>query len=460
MRRSQTARRFRPGRGLLAGLAGLALLAAAACQAAGGLVGPAQPVTLRFTYWGSPVEREATERMVQAFEAANPDIQVEALHYQNAEYIDQLSALFSRGTPPDVGYLFETYAPDWASQGRLLDLTDVFAADPELSGRLPDTYYAYAPGRLLGTATAIEIMVLFYNKALFDQAGVPYPPADPDQAWTWDEFIDAARRLTVDVEGNHPGDADFDPNRVVTFGVAFDTSQWYGYFPFIYSNGGEVVNEDGTALLLDSPEAIEAIQELSDLMWVHHVMPTPEQARSLPARDVMLQTGQLAMDIGGQWALLDYASMTGVEVGLAVLPKFQRPATIMLGSPTVIFAGTRHQEAAVRFYKFHNDPRQVDLYARGLWMPLQESYYTEPAAMASWLDNPAHPPEAADALVRYTLCCAVRAPFFYVRNFGQITTEVIQPAADLVWNNRSAALVALRQAVTHAQPLMAGRWDR
>lgn len=435
------------------------LVALAACQA-GGLVGPREPVTLRFTYWGSAIEREATEQMVRAFEAANPDIRVEALHFQNSEYIDQLSALFSRGTPPDVGYLFETYAPEWASQGRVLDLTDIIAADPELSARLPDTYYSFAPGRLLGTSTAVEIMVLFYNKALFDRAGLPYPPADPAEAWTWDEFIDAARRLTVDVDGNHPGNAAFDPNRIVTFGAAFDTSQWYGYFPFIYSNDGQVVNEEGTALLLDSPEAIEAVQELADLMWVHHVMPTPEQQRSLPSRDVMLQTSQLAMEIGGQWQLLDYASMTGVEVGLAVLPRFQKPATIILGSPTVVFAGTPHRDAAVRFYKFHNDPRQVDLYARGLWMPLQQSYYTEPEAMASWLDNPAHPPEAVDALVSYTLCCAVRAPFFTVKNFGQITTEVIQPAVDLVWNNRSPALVALRQAVAQAQPMMAGRWDR
>jgi multiple sugar transport system substrate-binding protein len=136
------------------------------------------------------------------------------------------------------------------------------------------------------------------------------------------------------------------------------------------------------------------------------------------------------------------------------------PRTIILGSPTVIFAGTRHLDAAVRFYKFHNDPQAVDLYARGLWMPLELTYYTDPARISAWLSNPAHPPEAGQALVEYTLCCAVQAPHFFVKNMGQITTEVIEPALDRVWNNRATAAEALAEAGEQAQPLLAGRWDR
>jgi multiple sugar transport system substrate-binding protein len=303
-------------------------------------------------------------------------------------------------------------------------------------------------------------MLLFYNKAVFDAAGVSYPPAAAEDAWTWDEFLDAARKLTRDVSGRHPGEPGFDPDQISMYGVSFETDQWYGYLPFIYSNGGEVVDESGSRLLLDSPQAVEAIQRLADLMWVQHVMPTPEQQRSLPASDALMQTGQLAMDIRGQWKLLDYASMEGLDFGVAVLPKMKEPKTIILGSPTVIFSGAQHLEAAVEFYKFHNDPKVVDLYARGLWMPLQQSYYTDPNAITSWIDNPAHPPESLDAIVHYTLCCVVRAPHYYVKNFGQITLEVIQPAVERVWNNEAGAAEALRQAVRNAEGLLAGRWDR
>ena len=432
----------------------------AACQAGLSATPTPAPVTLRFTYWGSPVEKEAIERMVRAFESANPAIRVDARHLPNAQSLPPPPAMPASGSPPDVGYLFETHAAEWASQGKVLDLTDVFQSDLELAARLPETFYYFAPGRTLGTSTASEIVVLFYNRAVFDRAGLPYPPARADQAWTWDEFVAVARRLTVDVNGRHPGDPGFDPDQVQTYGVSFDKDFWYGYFPFIYSNGGEVVDEAGQRLQLDAPEAVEAIQKLADLMWVDGVMPTPEKQRHLPASDALLQTGQLAMDIRGQWKLLDYASLQGLDVGIAVLPKLQQPRTVILGSPTVIFAGTPHRAEALKFYKFHNDPQAVDLYARGLWMPLQRAYYTEPTAMAAWLNNPAHPPEAAAALVDYTLCCVVRAPHYDVKNFGRITTEVIQPAVDRIWAGQAGAAEALAQAVQDAAPLLAGRWDR
>ena len=438
---------------------GLLLAGLAACQPAPASTTP-NPVTLRFTYWGSPIEKAAIERMVQAFEIANPDIDVEPIHIPNSEYIARVSAMLATGEAPDVGYLFETHAPQWAQDGKVLDLTPMVEGDPELSSRLPETYYYFAPDRTLGTSTSTEIMVMFYNRAVFDAAGLPYPPARAEDAWTWDEFVDVARRLTVDANGLHPGDAGFDVNRISTYGVSFEEDAWYGYLPFIYSNGGSVVNDEGTALLLNSPEAVEAIQRLRDLMWVHHVMPTPEQQRQLPTSDAMMQTRQLAMDIRGQWKLLDYASMDGLDFGVAVLPKMREAKTIILGSPTVIFAGTQHTEEAIKFYKFHNDPKAVDLYGRGLWMPLQQSYYLQPDAISSWIDNPAHPPESRSAIVEYTLCCVVRTPHYYVKNFGQITTDVIQPAVDRVWNNEATSAEAMAQAVEDAAALMAGRWDR
>lgn len=438
----------------------------AACGSPRAAVNPAptptstpRTVTLHFTYWGSDVEHAAVQNTVQAFEAANPYIQVNAEHIGNAEYVARLSAMFAAGSPPDVGYLFETHAALWASAGKVLDLTEVFRADPLLAGRLPETFYYYAPGKTLGTSTASETTVMFYNKDVFDQAGLAYPPSDPAQAWTWDEFLAAARRLTTDSAGLHPDEPGFDPDQVNAYGVTL-AKEWWAYYPFIYSNGGQIVNEDGTRLLVDSPEALEAIQALANLMWVDRVAPTPDTLRQLPSPEVLFQTGQLGMLIDGQWKLLDLASMDGVNYGVAVLPKLKEPRTIIFGSPTVIFAGTHHLDAAIKFYKFHNDPQVADLYERGLWMPLDSAYYTEPDRIDAWLDNSAHPPEARGALVDYTLCCVVRAPHYYVKNFGQIDAEVIQPAMDRVWWNMSTPAEAMAAAVAESALLMAGRWDQ
>ena len=84
-----------------------------------------------------------------------------------------------------------------------------------------------------------------------------------------------------------------------------------------------MVNEDGTRLLLDSPEATEAMQKMADLMWVQHVAPTPMQDQNLPDYVTMLQTGNLAMHISGHWSLLDYCIRRGPAVWGGCPPKVQ-----------------------------------------------------------------------------------------------------------------------------------------
>jgi multiple sugar transport system substrate-binding protein len=423
---------------------------------------PAQPVTkLRFTYWGSEMEKAAIEQMVATFEGANPDVDVEPIQIPYDEYTARITSMMKNGEAPDVGYLSGLQAPVWAQEGKLLDLTDLIQNDPSLSTTLLASRYYYAPGRVAGVNTAVEATLLFYNKTLFDEAGVPYPPSDPTKAWTWDEFVEAAKKLTIDVNGKHPGENGFDPEKILTYGVAFDKIyEGWTIYPFIFSNGGQLVNEDGTRLLLDSPEATEAMQKLADLMWVQHVAPTPVQDQNLPGYVTMLQTDNLAMHISGHWSLLDYASVKDLQFGVAVLPKFKEPVTVVLGSPTVIFAGTRNKEAAIRFYKFHNNPEAVDLFARGLWMPLQKSYYTEPEKMKIWLDNPAHPVEMRLAFTDYVVNYSVPLPSYYLRNYTQVLDVALRPAMNRIWNNEASAAEAFAEAVRLAEPLMQGRWDQ
>jgi multiple sugar transport system substrate-binding protein len=436
------------------------VLALTACQPY--TPAPIQPKTkLRFTYWGSEMERAAIEQMVTAFETANPDIDVESIQIPYDEYTAQITAMMKNGQAPDVGYLSGLQAPVWAREGKLMDLTDLIQNDPLLSTTLLASRYYYAPGKVAGVNTAVEATLLFYNKALFDEAGLPYPPSDPTKAWTWDEFIAVAQKLTRDGNGKHPGEAGFNPEKISTYGVAFDKIyEGWTVYPFIFSNGGQMVNEDGTRLLLDSPEATEALQKLADLMWVQHVAPTPVQDQNLPGYVTMLQTGNLAMHISGHWSLIDYASVKDLQFGVAVLPRFKQPVTVVLGSPTVIFAGTQNKEAAVRFYKFHNNPEAVDLFARGLWMPLQKSYYTEPEKMNIWLDNPAHPVEMRLAFTDYVVNYSVPLPSYYLRNYTQVLDIALRPALNSLWNNEASAAEAFAEAVRVAEPLMQGRWDK
>jgi multiple sugar transport system substrate-binding protein len=420
----------------------------------------AQSAELLFTYWGSPQEKAAVESMVADFMAQHPDIRVRAQHIPNTSYAEKMSTMLASGDPPDVAYLFETQALPWAQEGRLMDLSAYFQSDPEASSRLENTYYNYGDGKTLGTNTAGETMVMYYNKALFDEVGLEYPPSRAEEAWTWDEFVEVAKKLTKDGNGNDATSPDFDPNNIQTYGISF--AQWWGgYLPFVLSNGGGLANEEGTEFTLDQPEAVEALQKMQDLIYVHHVAPTPTQAAAFPSADIMMQTGKVAMTIDGHWKVLDFSQLPGLNWSVGVLPYFKEPVTVMLGAPTVIFASTEYPDAAFEFYKFHNNPEYVDLFRKGLWMPLQKEYYTDEAKMNAWLNGQegVYPPEAKDVFVDYTLNhTPYQPPTYWLKNYAQIESEAINPAMELLWSGKATAQEAMNQAAERAAPLMEGRW--
>lgn len=413
---------------------------------------------LLFTFWGSPQEKAAVESMVADFTEQYPDITVRAQHIPS-NYTEKVTAMLASGDPPDVAYLSENVALPWAAEGTLLDLTDYFSEDSEASSRLPSTYFRYSDGKIMGTNTAAETIILFYNRTLFEEAGVDVPPSKAVDAWTWDEFLEVAKKLTKDRNGNDATSPDFDPNNIDTYGVSFNQG-FGGWLPFVYSNGGQYVSEDGTELLLNQPEAVEVLQKLQDLIQVHHVSPTPAQTKAFPSADVMMQSGKLAMTVDGHWQVLNLSQL-GMDWGMAVLPKFKEPTTVIVGAPTVIFANTEYPNAAFEFYKFHNNPEYVDLFRKGLWMPLQEAYYTDPEKIAEWLDaeEGVYPPEARDVLVDYTLNYAPnQPPAYWLRNVGQLESEVLTPALEQLWNGTLSAQAAMDQAAEKAKPLLEGRW--
>ena len=173
---------------------------------------PTQPVTkLKFTYWGSEMEKAAIEQMVAAFEKRNPDIDVDAIQIPYEEYLARVTAMMQNGESPDVGYLSGYAGTDLGKRRQTLDMTDLIENDPQLSTTLLATRYYYAPGKIAGVNTAVEAPCCSITKRCFDEAGVPYPPSDPAKAWTWDEFVAAAEKLTSDINGKHPGEDWFRP---------------------------------------------------------------------------------------------------------------------------------------------------------------------------------------------------------------------------------------------------------
>lgn len=423
---------------------------------------PSEPVEIHMTFWGTAQEKEAVEAVAQAYMDENPGITVVAEHVPNDAYSQRITTMLASGSPPDLAYLETTVAEQLAIEGQLLDFTPYFEDDPEASQYLSQLQFHY-DDVYGGDAIAGEAMILYYNKDLFDAAGLDYPPSQVENAWSWDEFVDVAKQLTIDRSGNDATSADFNSDDVAQYGVDFQR-WWGGWMTAIYQGGNDFANEDGTALTINEPDAVDALQKYQDLIFSDNVAP-PASVLSSSSSDALFSAGQLAMMINGHWKVLDFSQDDALNWGMAVLPVIgDEPFTGQILAPIVGFAATEHPDEVVEFYKFLRRPSEANpLYAQGLWMPVSAAYYEDPDLTAQWLDAipGVYPEEARDVLIDYVPNYSQRPlPTQWLKNLGQIQNEAIQPAIDLIWAGEATAQEAMDQAVETAAPLMQGRWDR
>jgi multiple sugar transport system substrate-binding protein len=446
-----------------AGIALLACMVLSAMVYAGGGKQAASDgtVTLKFTYWGSPVERQAVEKALAAFERNNPGIKVDAQHIPT-EYLEKITAMVAADMAPDVVYLDDTVATAWGTEGKLVNVYELLQNDTELKREdfLDAIWYKWSANAAVGTNTALETAAIFYNKDMFTAAGIAPPPARPEDAWTWDQFVKVAKQLTLDNTGKHPDDPGFNPNNIVQYGVQWGTAIWE-WMTMVYSNGGRFLKEDGSAIALTQPAAYEAIQKVADLMNVHHVAPSPVAAKSIPEPSTALMTKRVAMVMGGQWVLLDLGSNTGLNFDIGVLPKMKNNyVTVVLGAPTAIFKSTKHLAESWKLFKWLANPESsLDLMQGGLWMPLLKNWYTDETLIARWAQgNRAHPPSYRTAVMDAAMKYGMPVPVYNVKNYEKIA-NIINPALDPVWLGERTAEQALKGIESQANREVNGFFD-
>ncbi len=147
------------------------------------------PVTLSLAAWGLTTSTDF-QTLTDAFHTANPDVTVELTEYDATDYDTQLTADLAAGSAPDL-YPIKTITtfPTYQEGGQLLDVTDVTDA---LGDDYPGIDYYTADDAAYAVPYRQDAWYLYYNKDLFDLAGVDYP----DGTWTWDDYDDAAVELT------------------------------------------------------------------------------------------------------------------------------------------------------------------------------------------------------------------------------------------------------------------------
>jgi multiple sugar transport system substrate-binding protein len=421
-----------------------------------------EPVTLKFTYWGSPDEKKAIEGACAKFTEKYPWIKVEAVQIPNSDYNAKLTAMSAGNDIPDTGYMTGDLGDTWANEGKFANLFDMFAKDTELKKEdfLDYIWYKLTPDNAWGISTAGECFGLYYNKDLVKAAGVDKLPTTAETAMSWDEFVDLAKKLTLDKNGKTAADPGFDPKNIKQYGFMFET--WdQPINNFIYSNGGAWTSEDGKDFALNSPEAADAIQKLADLINVYHVAPSPLAAKSLPAMATALQSNLTAMCLGGQWINLDLGNAKA-NYDIGVLPVMKKSITIGLSGATVFFKESKHPEEGWQLFKWMSDPAgAIELYSGGLWMPTLKKWYTDPDLVSKWVDaNPAaHPAGFKEAMMDQLMKNGVPQPQYYLKNYAKLA-PIVTSSWDQVWLGKKTAAEALAEMEPKAKAEYKGRYDR
>ena len=414
------------------------LVLAASCFAAG-------PAKITYIYWGSPAEDTAIQKALKDFEAAHPGITAEPMYLAvtgtGTEYNAKMKAMAASDTLPDLGYFRPEEFDNYAKNGFFLDLTDLAKRDGMIKDYLPTTWLSNN-GKIYGAYTAAECQVLYYNKNVLQDAGVPTPPADYTKGWSWSQFVSYLKKITTDRNGKHPGDAGFDVKKVLQWGIRYEL--WtFMLYPTVWGNGGGFFSKDGKQVLLDKPETIEAIQRLADLMLKDQVMPPTSSTTSMAAAQTQLQTGQIGFYVSGQWELLDFGKK-GFPYGVGALPIHKTPAQIYLSGANVIFNSTKHPQEAWELQKWMMTPdATLGLYSEGLWMPTKASWYTNPTDLAKWISNAVHPEGFKGAVVD-SMKVAQLEPRLV--NNAELITTYVTPALDSVWTGKATAKDALTKA--------------
>lgn len=281
------------------------------------------PVTITFCNFNSSGGNEETlAAMYEEFQKEYPDITVEIETIGYDDYFTQMQTRVAGGTAPDCYELnIENFAA-YASKGVLAEITGV-----DTSGINATALDAFnVNGKQYGVPGCFSNVLLFYNKDLFDRAGIDYPTDN----WTWDDAQAAAEAISA-LEENVYGI--YAP---ITYNEFFKVAAQYG---------GSLLNEDKTEFTVNSKENIEAANMMISRIIDSNVQPAEEQMGGMGDWD-LFESGRLGMIPTGIWAFGTFADACDFNWDICVEPGGTNKATHFFSNAFVINADSTKQDAA------------------------------------------------------------------------------------------------------------------
>lgn len=358
--------------GLAAGISFLAL-------------GSAQAVEIEYWQYVFDSRVQAMDKLIANFEAANPDITVKQTTFPYADYQTRVVAAKVAGQGPDVVQLFYGWLDQFVSGGLIQPLDPAVFPHAEIESDFFPIVSAMKRGDdYYGLPTAVRSLALFYNKAIFAEAGIEAPD-------NLEELL-AAAEATVKRDG-----AGNITSAGITMDMAGQDHHWWREV-LIRQNGGEPYDAEGN-VAYDSPAGAAALKFYTDLQTEHNV----GLVGFMDEGQAAFRAGLAAMTIDGTFRLGAFAS-NPFEWGVVELPA---DANGMRSNYSSYFANAigataqgEELEAAQKFL----------------------AYISSPEAMEVWLETVGELPARRDvALTEKNLADPILAPFLKGLDYAHTT---------------------------------------
>jgi multiple sugar transport system substrate-binding protein len=283
-------------------LAVVAAAGLAACGSGNAASGGSKSIEIWEGYTGA--EATTFKHLVAQYDKAHPGVTVSSLYVNNDYTLQKVQTAVVGGSPPDIAYLYGSWAPNVAKISGVVTLTKVV----QQTGVNWNDFWvgerdvATVNGRVIGIPALVDNLAVVYNKKLFAKAHL----APPGPNWTWTQFMADAKKLT-------------DP-AIKQYGTAYVTpgtedTVWH-WEALLWEAGGQLLNASNTKAAFDSPAGLQSLTTLRTMAVTDHSMyldPTDSAYANL------FNSGKIGMLVTGPW---DLSGFPNVHYGVQIMPSF------------------------------------------------------------------------------------------------------------------------------------------
>jgi multiple sugar transport system substrate-binding protein len=392
---------------------------------------PPAIATITWAFWGNPGEIETNEAVIKAFEEEHPNVKVAVIHAPWSDFFQKIEVMFAGGTGPDVLFGPFRFAPLGVLRplDDFVDLTGHDLAD-YWPGLIKTKIYE---GKLYALPRDTAPNCMYYDKDIFDDAGVDYPTHD----WTWDDFLTAADKLTIKEASG----------RVSQYALGMEGGKWRLW---VFQQGLDVLDdiENPSKCMLTEDGAIKAIQFFGDLMNKHRYAMRSTELDAAGGDFGALQTKQVATIIQNASRVPVFNTNPDIHYAVSTVPypADGKRANFLGGAGYGIttFCPPERLDASYEFLLYLQEEGAYIFAETGVAVPARMSV----AENSDFL-------KAAEGMDAFLVEAKVGRSSPVIKEWSEIYNTAVSPKVDLVWTGDKTAEEVVPEICTEVEKMLA-----